>query len=291
MADAKITALTANTTPAVTDILPMVDDPSGSALTQKITISNFFKVINGLTEDTAPDPVADFLVTYDTSGAAAKKIKVGATGAAKGWNEVSETWTYASANTITVPTDATTKYQKGMGIRWKQGGGYKYAYVTIVAATLLTVTGGTNYTVANSAITDIAYTLTPTTAVGFPVSFTCAAPTWSTATIDNGTGGQQPTAGSSNFVVRGNKVELFIALGSANVVKNGAGTTITVSTIPSTLPSISSPTSGVIGFGLISSYVCIVYYASATSFSILSSTSIADNTSIVYSNFKIEYVY
>ena len=40
MADAKITALTENTTPVSTDIVPMVDDPAGTPLTQKVTIAN-----------------------------------------------------------------------------------------------------------------------------------------------------------------------------------------------------------------------------------------------------------
>ena len=40
MADVKITALTENTTPISTDILPMVDDPAGTPLTQKVTIAN-----------------------------------------------------------------------------------------------------------------------------------------------------------------------------------------------------------------------------------------------------------
>lgn len=40
MADAKITALTENTTPLTTDILPMVDDPTGTPVTQKITLGN-----------------------------------------------------------------------------------------------------------------------------------------------------------------------------------------------------------------------------------------------------------
>jgi len=46
MADAKITALTENTTPLTTDILPMVDDPAGTPLTQKITISNLVRASN-----------------------------------------------------------------------------------------------------------------------------------------------------------------------------------------------------------------------------------------------------
>lgn len=40
MADQKITQLTENTTPLVTDILPMVDDPAGTPATQKVTIAN-----------------------------------------------------------------------------------------------------------------------------------------------------------------------------------------------------------------------------------------------------------
>ncbi|MEK7112181.1 MAG: hypothetical protein AAB875_02535, partial [Patescibacteria group bacterium] len=40
MADAKITALTENTAPLTTDILPMVDDPAGTPLTQKVTFAS-----------------------------------------------------------------------------------------------------------------------------------------------------------------------------------------------------------------------------------------------------------
>lgn len=91
-----------------------------------------------------------------------------ATGVANGWTEVTDTWTRASDNTITVPSNATTKYQKGWGIRFKQGGGYKYMYMTTVAATLLTVNGGSDYSVANAAITDVAYSPNPNEAFGFP---------------------------------------------------------------------------------------------------------------------------
>src|SRR3990167_501590 len=45
MADVKITALTENTTPLSTDIIPMVDDPGSTPLTQKVTLGNFFKAI------------------------------------------------------------------------------------------------------------------------------------------------------------------------------------------------------------------------------------------------------
>lgn len=75
MADNEITNLTANTAPAITDIIPMVDDPTGVPVTQKITLSNLLKVINGLTEDASPDAAADFLLSYDTSASAVKKVK------------------------------------------------------------------------------------------------------------------------------------------------------------------------------------------------------------------------
>jgi hypothetical protein len=44
MANAKITALTSNTTPALTDVLAIVDDPGGSPLTQKITLGTMLAV-------------------------------------------------------------------------------------------------------------------------------------------------------------------------------------------------------------------------------------------------------
>ena len=43
MADQKITALTENTTPIGTDLLPMVDDPSGTPATQEVTIETMMK--------------------------------------------------------------------------------------------------------------------------------------------------------------------------------------------------------------------------------------------------------
>ena len=42
MANAKITALTALTTVADEDLLPIVDDPAGTPVTKKITRANFF---------------------------------------------------------------------------------------------------------------------------------------------------------------------------------------------------------------------------------------------------------
>ena len=70
-----------------------------------------------------------------------------------GWIDVSETWTYASATTITVPSGATSKYQKGDKIKITNNSATKYFYIVSVADTVLTVTGGSDYTVHDSAIT------------------------------------------------------------------------------------------------------------------------------------------
>lgn len=89
---------------------------------------------------------------------------------AAGWIDANETWTYASSTTITVPSGATDKYSLGDKIKFKQDGSYKYFYIIGVNSTVLTVTGGSDYSVTNSTITDNYYSkaLTP---VGFPQYF------------------------------------------------------------------------------------------------------------------------
>lgn len=51
---AKITELTALTTPANSDVIPIVDDPSGSPATKKITVANLTKTVysNTITANT-----------------------------------------------------------------------------------------------------------------------------------------------------------------------------------------------------------------------------------------------
>ena len=56
------------TTPVTTDKIPI----SGS---QYVQLANLLKIINGLTEDASPDNAADFILTYDNSASAPKKVK------------------------------------------------------------------------------------------------------------------------------------------------------------------------------------------------------------------------
>lgn len=69
-----------------------------------------------------------------------------------GWNSVADTWTYASASTITVPSGAASLYQVGDKIKFTQTTA-KYAVISAVADTLLTIIVNTDYVVANAAIT------------------------------------------------------------------------------------------------------------------------------------------
>lgn len=107
---------------------------------------------------------------HDHDGTDSKKIAYANIIANDGWTLVSDTWTYASATTITVPSGAALLYAIGDKLRIKQGGGYKYYYIIAIADTLLTVTGGSDYTVANAAITDVYYSHMANP-VGFPLIF------------------------------------------------------------------------------------------------------------------------
>lgn len=101
MADTALHSMTANTAPAAADELYILDDPGGSPADNRITHTNLMKV-NGLTEDTAPDRTADYMLTYDNSASAAKKVLLG---------KIAKYYLCAtSASASNDPADATTYY-------------------------------------------------------------------------------------------------------------------------------------------------------------------------------------
>jgi hypothetical protein len=77
-----------------------------------------------------------------------------------GWVPANETWTYASATTFTISGDKTDKYQKGDKIKLTQTTA-KYFYIIGVSYsnpnTTVTVTGGSDYSLANASITNPFY--------------------------------------------------------------------------------------------------------------------------------------
>ncbi len=74
-----------------------------------------------------------------------------------GWIPAEETWTYASSTTFTISGDKTGKYQKGDKIKLTQTS-VKYFYIIGVSYssnnTTITVTGGSDYSLANATITN-----------------------------------------------------------------------------------------------------------------------------------------
>lgn len=92
-----------------------------------------------------------------------------ATTPADGWLAATGTWTYASANTITVPSGAAAIYQVGDRVKWTQTG-VRYGVITAVADTLLTIAVNTDYVVDNAAITAPFYSH-QASPVGYPQWF------------------------------------------------------------------------------------------------------------------------
>jgi len=152
---------------------------------------------------------------------------------ATGWTEVDDTWVYATASTITIPTNGTLIYQKGMKVRLKQGGAYKYFVVVAVTATLITVMVNTDFTVANAQITDVAYSY-----IELPFGW----PDWFnfTPVIASSAGAiTSYSVVSAKARIAGKKWECFIEV---SITNNGTGSGTITATLPVTPATILSGT-------------------------------------------------
>ncbi len=197
------------------------NSPAGTSF---ITATNLNKIETGLFEQDAR------ITTTETNITALQTES-------SGWI-VAGAMTYASANTITVASGATLIYQKGDKLRFKQGAGYKYFYIITVADTLLTVYGGTDYTVATpTAITDMYYSH-ETSPVGFPVYFNFT-PTLSGITLGNG-------SIKGKIILEGTIANLYIVytMGSTSAV---TGTNVLTFPIA---PNTNYSTYNLIGLGM-----------------------------------------
>lgn len=90
-------------------------------------------------------------------------------GSYDGWVKANETLTYASATTFTCSAALAASLQIGDRIKLTQTTA-KYFYVTGISGTTITVNGGTDYTLANAAIT-LPFYSHEVSPVGFPGSF------------------------------------------------------------------------------------------------------------------------
>jgi hypothetical protein len=171
-----------------------------------------------------------------------------------GWIPIDTTLTYASATTMNSSADLTGTIPQYAKIRWKQGGGYKYAYLTSIAATLWTINGGSDYTVANTAITDVAWSAADNLA-GFPETINYNAQWGGFSSI---------STKESSFRIQGRLLVLTIAV---NGLSNNAYITgLSPITIPKAMRSICHVTdasSYSIGFVELSAGTAFTVYKNA----------------------------
>lgn len=133
--------------------------------------------------------VGEMFASLQDSSAVATNVKAG-------WFPASASWTYASATTMTVSSADASAMTSGTKI-WLSQSGSKYFYVTGISGTTITINGGSDYTLANAAIT-APYFSNSATAVGFPSTFNFT-PAWTNLTV--GTGG--PAANTGSFAMNG----------------------------------------------------------------------------------------
>ena len=177
-------------------------------------------------------------------------------GGLDGWIPAEETWTYASADdptyTFTIGADVTTKYSVGMKLKLTQGT-VKYFIITAISAftggnTTITVYGGTDYDLADSAISANAYSMMRTP-VGFPMSPN----KWTVSLINNN---NPEGAIAQNVWTNLGSVSISIPIGVWDVTftvssmysyLNGTGTSFKATL--STANNSESDPSFIIGFG------------------------------------------
>lgn len=177
-------------------------------------------------------------IFYRSSGGTVTRLAIGAaskflttdgttpswafTNTADGWISVSDTWTYASASTVTVPSGAASLYKKGDRVKFTQTT-VKYFVITGVADTVLTFAVNTDYVVANAAISAISYSH-QANPIGFPEKFNF------TSTITSGTGSLTTVDGSASYYyIIGSFCYLMVNI---LITTNGTGATDIRATFP-----------------------------------------------------------
>lgn len=128
----------------------------------------------------------DYLTIVDTSAGQSKRVSVQTLvgNVDLGWVATGESWTYSSwssttrTGVVTVPSDATTKYTPGMRVRFSQTtGGTKYAIITAVTTTTLTLFFPSGTTFNNETVTSPVYS-----SIKAPYGFNLSPTVWALAT-------------------------------------------------------------------------------------------------------------
>ena len=155
-----------------------------------------------------------------------------------GWIPVLDTWTYATANTFTISGDKTGVIKIGDCIKLTQTT-VKYFYVVNISYsspnTTVTVTAGSDFSLANATITSPYYShIHP---IGFPKAFALTTPTWTTsgAAFTN-----QPTSDGKFWMI--NRTVYINIGGQAHATSGGTGVftaTFTTGQLPQPITTAS----------------------------------------------------
>jgi hypothetical protein len=216
----------------------------------------------------------------ETQGASANPTWVNPTsgGGSTGWTSDLNVWTYASAQTFTVPTNLTTLYTKGTRLQWTDSGGVKYGVVIASSFTnpntTVTIATNNDYSIANSAIssTFYSYQVNPQ---GYPTWFNYTP----TATTSGGGFSNPPTFSMAKFKCEGSSMTIEVIMQYASS-PGGSGTTII------SFPANINPTNDLSsGWGLDVSdpWALTVEARTSTGFNVRK----YDGTSIIVSNVVI----
>lgn len=127
--------------------------PANSPVQLQFTSAQQDDMVAGIQESLNPDGTIQDNVPLNAPILTSPTTK----GLITGWIGANESWSYASASTITVPTDATAKYDVGDYLQLTQSATVKYFVITALTSTVLTVIGLNGETVANVTISANSY--------------------------------------------------------------------------------------------------------------------------------------
>lgn len=152
--------------------------------------------------------------------------------ASDGWISSSDTWVYASATTFTISgVDRTSVFTKGTRIKLTQTTAKYFVVVSssFSTNTTVTITAGTDYSLANAAITSpfYSYQVNPQ---GYPTKFAY------TPTVTATSGTITTASATGEFTISGNKLWMQA---SATITTNGTGSGAVKITTPVALSANS----------------------------------------------------
>lgn len=141
------------------------------------------------------------------------------------WKMAEETWTRTGNHEFTVVGDMTSKYRKGVRVRYKDGGNYEYGVVVASSYsspnTTVTLATNTDYTMANTTITD-RYTSCSSNPIGYPDWFNYTA-------VVTASGGTPPTytqLDQAKFNITGKECSFYFDKSNSSGGTAGSGSVV-----------------------------------------------------------------